>query len=212
MYKVYFNNFSRSEYAMHVPVFKVLFPSVPLKLCSSEELYETEFSPGDVVIVSCMSEENEALTSVFFLRARKCRIILYTERLPSVLFLAHVRKLDDVSLLFCPEDTDELVHCSCMVMDGKRFVSKSAQDERSTNSLGRLVDYDSLSELNRQLMFSVFEGLSLKETAALTGKSVPYVQTGLSRLKEKFGVLEKRELFVAMMKWIGVADRLSYAG
>ena len=61
-------------------------------------------------------------------------------------------------------------------------------------------------------MFSVFEGLSLKETAALTGKSVPYIQTGLSRLKEKFGVLEKRELFVAMMRWIGVSDRISQAG
>lgn len=209
---VYFTNFSRSEYEMHVPVFKVLFPSVPFRLYGSGELYENDFSHEDVVVVSCMAEENAALSSVFFLRAKKCRIIMYAERLPSVLFLTHVRKFEDVSLLFCPETNGELEHCARTVMGGKRYVSKAAQDERSTNSLGRFVDYDSLNELNRQLMFSVFEGLSLKETAALTGKSVPYIQTGLSRLKEKFGVLEKRELFVAMMRWIGVSDRISQAG
>ena len=212
MDKILFTNFSRSEYAMHVPVFKVLFPSVPFRLYGLEELYEKEVSDEDVVVVSCMAEENAALSSVFFLRARKCRVIMYAERPPSVLFLTHVRKFDDVSLLFCPESIEELEHCARTVMGGKRYVSKAAQNERSANSLGRFVDYDSLSELNRQLMFSVFEGLSLKETAALTGKSVTYIQTGLSRLKEKFSVLEKRELFVAMMRWIGVADRISQAG
>lgn len=212
MDKILFTNFSRSEYAMHVPVFKVLFPSVPFGHYGLEELYEKEVSDEDVVVVSCMAEENAALSSVFFLRARKCRVIMYAERPPSVLFLTHVRKFDDISLLFCPESIEELEHCARAVMGGKRYVSKVAQDDRNANSLGRFVDYYSLSELNRLLMFSVFEGLSLKETAALTGKSVTYIQTGLSRLKEKFSVLEKRELFVAMMRWIGVADRISQAG
>lgn len=109
-------------------------------------------------------------------------------------------------LLFpsCPESMDDVRECAACIARRARYVSKAAQDKRTVQALGKFLDYESLSELNRQMLFSVFEGLSLKETASLTGRSEKYVQTCLARLKGRFGVLEKRELFVAMMKWVAV--------
>lgn len=58
--------------------------------------------------------------------------------------------------------------------------------------------------MNSLLVFSVFEGLSLKETSALTGKSEQYVKTSIARIKERFGVLDRRELLVPLVKWISL--------
>lgn len=211
MDKVFVINFSPSEYAMHTTVLRVLFPSAPFEFCDNYSLYGKAISPDDRAVVACSADENLAMNAIFYLK-EKCHVTLYCERKPSVLFLNFVRKQECLSLLFCPESMDEVRRCSECIARGERYVSKAAQDKASAQSLRRFLDYDSLSDVNKSLVFSVFEGLSLKETATLTEKSVPYVQTSLSRLKEKFGVLEKRELFVAMMKWIGVSDRISQSG
>ena len=212
MEKVLFINFSPSEYAMHIPVFKALFPSSPFERCDSYSLYEKEISADSHALVSCITDESSAMGAIFYLKEKKCTVTLYCERKPSVLFLNFVQKQEDLSLLFCPESMDEVRRCGERIARGERYVSKAAQDKSGSLSLGRFLDYDSLSEVNKGLVFSVFEGLSLKETASLTKKSVPYVQTSLSRLKEKFRVLEKRELFLAMMKWIGVSDKIAQSG
>lgn len=212
MNKVLVINFSPSEYAMHTPVFKALFPSSPFEFCNNDALYDKEISSDDRAVVGCNADENSAMNAIFYLKEKRCPVTLFCERKPSVLFLNFVRKQEYLSLLLCPESIDEVRQCGECIARGNRYVSKVAQDNSSVRSLGRFLDYESLSEMNKELMFSVFEGLSLKETALLTRKSLPYVQTSLSRLKERFSVLEKRELFVAMMKWIGLSDRISQSG
>lgn len=197
---------------MHIPVFKALFPSSPFESCNGFSLYEKEISPECRAVVSCIADENSAMGAVFYLKEKGCHVTLYCERKPSVLFLNFVQRQEDLSLLFCPEGMEEVRRCGECIARGERYVSKAAQDRSAAASLGRFVSYDSLSDVNKTLLFSVFEGLSLKETSNLVGKSVPYVQTSLSRLKERFRVLERRELFLAMMKWIGASDKISQSG
>lgn len=212
MGKVLVINFSLSEFAMHTTVFKALFPSSPFEFCDNTALYGKEISADDRALIGCSADENSAMNAIFYLKGKRCSVTLYCERKPSVLFMNFVQKQEALSLLFCPESMDDVRRCGECIAHGERYVSKAAQEKSAVQSLGRFMNYDSLSEVNQKLVFSVFEGLSLKETASLTRKSVPYVQTTLSRLKERFGILEKRELFVAMMKWIGISERISQSG
>ena len=212
MKKVIAMNFSRSEYEMHVPVFRVLFPSLAVEFCDGSPMADGDFSRYGTVLISCMSDERKALETLLRIREEDAAVVLYSERLPSVLFLAFVQGLGDVSLLFCPRSMDDVRKCGESVLAGGRYVSPAAQDRKAVRELGRYVEYESMSELNKVLLFSVFEGLSLKETGSLTGKNTAYIQTCLSRLRERFGVLERRELFHAMIRWVSVGEALSQSG
>ena len=74
------------------------------------------------------------------------------------------------------------------------------------------LNLESLSETNRLLIFAIAEGLSLKEMQSLTGRKERYIQTCLHRLKERFNVLERRELFSALLKWLSLDVQEFQAG
>ena len=84
--------------------------------------------------------------------------------------------------------------------------------KNETELLGRFINLESLSETNRLLVFAIAEGLSLKEMQSLTGRKERYIQTCLHRLKERFNVLERRELFSALLKWLSLDVQEFQAG
>lgn len=107
---------------------------------------------------------------------------------------------------------EDIAHCAEFYTKGKRFVSKAVQRKNETELLGRFINLESLSETNRLLVFAIAEGLSLKEMQSLTGRKERYIQTCLHRLKERFNVLERRELFSALLKWLSLDVQEFQAG
>ena len=212
MSKLYIVNFSRSEYAMHIPVFRALCPSYASEYLKSHEVQGKEIKETDHVLIGCTADERKALEALLILREKKLHITLYSERPPTALFLCIVRKLDNVSLLFCPGSMEDIAHCAAFYTKGKRFVSKAAQRKNETELLGRFINLESLSETNRLLVFAIAEGLSLKVMQSLTGRKERYIQTCLHRLKERFNVLERRELFSALLKWLSLDVQEFQAG
>ncbi|MDD6961533.1 hypothetical protein [Treponema succinifaciens] len=204
MSKLYIVNFSRSEYAMHIPVFRVLCPSYASEYLESHKIKGKEIKETDQVLIGCTADERKALEALLILREKKLYITLYSERPPTALFLSIVRKLDNISLLFCPESMEDVAHCAEFCRIKKKFMSKSAQRKTETDLLGRFINIESLSETNRLLVFAIAEGLSLKEMQSLTRRKERYIQTCLHRLKERFNVLERRELFSALLKWLSL--------
>lgn len=187
---------------MHIPVFRVLCPSYASEYLESHKIKGKEIKETDQVLIGCTADERKALEALLILREKKLYITLYSERPPTALFLSIVRKLDNISLLFCPESMEDVAHCAEFCRIKKKFMSKSAQRKTETDLLGRFINIESLSETNRLLVFAIAEGLSLKEMQSLTGRKERYIQTCLHRLKERFNVLEKREFFSALLKWL----------
>ena len=89
---------------------------------------------------------------------------------------------------------------------------KNRPKKDETELLGKFVSLDSLNEMNRLLVFGIAEGLSLKEMQSLTGRGERYIQTCLQRLKKRFNVLERRELFTALIKWISLDAGAAHTG
>lgn len=197
---------------MHIPVFRVLCPSYASEYLESHEIKGKEIKETDQVLIGCTADERKALEALLILREKKLYITLYSERPPTALFLSIVRKLDNISLLFCPESMEDVAHCAEFCRIKKKFMSKSAQRKTETDLLGRFINIESLSETNRLLVFAIAEGLSLKEMQSLTGRKERYIQTCLHRLKEKFNVLERRELFSALLKWLSLDVQEFQAG
>lgn len=187
---------------MHIPVFRVLCPSYASEYLESHKIKGKEIKETDQVLIGCTADERKALEALLILREKKLYITLYSERPPTALFLSIVRKLDNISLLFCPESMEDVAHCAEFCRIKKKFMSKSAQRKTETDLLGRFINIESLSETNRLLVFAIAEGLSLKEMQSLTRRKERYIQTCLHRLKERFNVLEKREFFSALLKWL----------
>lgn len=212
MSKLYIVNFSSRSMQCIFLVFRVLCPSYASEYLASYEIQGKEIKENDHVLIGCAADERKALEALLILRQKKLHITLYSERPPTALFLCIVRKLDSISLLFCPESMEDIAHCAEFYTKGKRFVSKAAQRKNETNLLGRFVNMESLSETNRLLVFGIAEGLSLKEMQSLTGRKERYIQTCLHRLKERFNVLEKRELFSALLKWLSLDVQEFQAG
>ena len=77
-----------------------------------------EFSHFGAVLISCMAEERKALETLLRIREENAAVVLYSERLPSVLFLAFVQGLGDVSLLFCPRSMEDVRQCGESVLCG----------------------------------------------------------------------------------------------
>ena len=212
MNKLYVINFSRSEYAMHAPVFKALCPSCVAEHIESRGLQDREFSKTDSALIGCAADEKKALESLLLAKEKNLRATLYAEQKPSALFLSLAQGMENANLLICPESMDEARQCASFAEKGKRYVSKAAQRKDGTELLGKFVALDSLSELNRLLVFSIAEGLSLKEMQLLTGRGERYIQTCLQRLKKRFNVLERRELFTALIQWISLDAGAAHAG
>ena len=189
---------------MHIPVFRVLCPSYASEYLESHKIKGKEIKETDQVLIGCTADERKALEALLILREKKLYITLYSERPPTALFLSIVRKLDNISLLFCPESMEDVAHCAEFCRKKKKFMSKSAQRKTETDLLGRFINIESLSETNRLLVFAIAEGLSLKEMQSLTRRKERYIQTCLHRLKERFNVLERRELFSALLKWLSL--------
>lgn len=189
---------------MHIPVFRVLCPSYASEYLESHKIKGKEIKETDQVLIGCTADERKALEALLILREKKLHITLYSERPPTALFLSIVRKLDNISLLFCPESMEDVAHCAEFCRIKKKFMSKSAQRKTETDLLGRFINIESLSETNRLLVFAIAEGLSLKEMQSLTRRKERYIQTCLHRLKERFNVLERRELFSALLKWLSL--------
>ncbi len=189
---------------MHIPVFRVLCPSYASEYLESHKIKGKEIKETDQVLIGCTADERKALEALLILREKKLYITLYSERPPTALFLSIVRKLDNISLLFCPESMEDVAHCAEFCRIKKKFMSKSAQRKTETDLLGRFINIESLSETNRLLVFAIAEGLSLKEMQSLTRRKERYIQTCLHRLKERFNVLERRELFSALLKWLSL--------
>lgn len=189
---------------MHIPVFRVLCPSYASEYLESHKIKGKEIKETDQVLIGCTADERKALEALLILREKKLYITLYSERPPTALFLCIVRKLDNISLLFCPESMEDVAHCAEFCRIKKKFMSKSAQRKTETDLLGRFINIESLSETNRLLVFAIAEGLSLKEMQSLTRRKERYIQTCLHRLKERFNVLERRELFSALLKWLSL--------
>ena len=189
---------------MHIPVFRVLCPSYASEYLESHKIKGKEIKETDQVLIGCTADERKALEALLILREKKLYITLYSERPPTALFISIVRKLDNISLLFCPESMEDVAHCAEFCRIKKKFMSKSAQRKTETDLLGRFINIESLSETNRLLVFAIAEGLSLKEMQSLTRRKERYIQTCLHRLKERFNVLERRELFSALLKWLSL--------
>ncbi len=189
---------------MHIPVFRVLCPSYASEYLESHKIKGKEIKETDQVLIGCTADERKALEALLILREKKLYITLYSERPPTALFLSIVRKLDNISLLFCPESMEDVAHCAEFCRIKKKFMSKAAQRKTETDLLGRFINIESLSETNRLLVFAIAEGLSLKEMQSLTRRKERYIQTCLHRLKERFNVLERRELFSALLKWLSL--------
>lgn len=189
---------------MHIPVFRVLCPSYASEYLESHKIKGKEIKETDQVLIGCTADERKALEALLILREKKLYITLYSERPPTALFLSIVRKLDNISLFFCPESMEDVAHCAEFCRIKKKFMSKSAQRKTETDLLGRFINIESLSETNRLLVFAIAEGLSLKEMQSLTRRKERYIQTCLHRLKERFNVLERRELFSALLKWLSL--------
>ena len=197
---------------MHIPVFRVLCPSYASEYLESHKIKGKEIKETDQVLIGCTADERKALEALLILREKKLYITLYSERPPTALFLSIVRKLDNISLLFCPESMEDVAHCAEFCRIKKKFMSKSAQRKTETDLLGRFINIESLSETNRLLVFAIAEGLSLKEMQSLTRRKERYIQTCLHRLKERFNVLERRELFSALLKWLSLDAQDFQAG
>ena len=197
---------------MHIPVFRVLCPSYASEYLESHKIKGKEIKETDQVLIGCTADERKALEALLILREKKLYITLYSERPPTALFLSIVRKLDNISLLFCPESMEDVAHCAEFCRIKKKFMSKSAQRKTETDLLGRFINIESLSETNRLLVFAIAEGLSLKEMQSLTRRKERYIQTCLHRLKERFNVLERRELFSALLKWLSLDVQEFQAG
>lgn len=212
MGKLYVINFSRSEYAMHASLFKALCPSCAAEYIESRDLQDKEFSKTDCALIGCAFDEKKALESLLLAKEKNLRTTLYAERKPSALFLGIAQRMENAHLLVCPESIDEARQCASFPEKGKRYVSKAAQRKDETELLGKFVSLESLSEMNRLLVFAIAEGLSLKEMQALTGRGERYIQTCLQRLKKRFNVLERRELFTALIKWISLDAGASHTG
>ena len=212
MNKLYVINFSRSEYAMHASLFKALCPSCVSEHIEKCGLQDKEFSKTDCALIGCAADEKNALESLLLAKEKNLRATLYAERKPSALFLSIVQGMENSNLLICPESVDEARQCACFSEKGKRYVSKAAQRKDETGLLGKFVSLDSLSEMNRLLVFGIAEGLSLKEMQSLTGRGERYIQTCLQRLKKRFNVLERRELFTALIKWISLDAGAPHTG
>lgn len=204
MKRIIITNFSRSEYAMHIPVFKALAPLSMAEFTETWQVKDKEINGNDLVLVGCMAEERKALEVLLLLEDMECAKILYCERQPSPLFLLLMQKMQSVSLLVSPENMEEIQKCSQAVLKNRRYISKAGQDTQTAESLGRSLDYSSLNRINRLLVYGIFEGVSLKEFSVMTGKSESYIKTSIARLKERFSVLERRELFVSLIKWISL--------
>lgn len=192
---------------MHAPVFKALFPAKAARYAGDSIFYKEEIVPHSSALVGCMAGEHKALEITLALKDKSCRPIVYSESPPSPFFLHLVQRMEDVSILFCPESMDEVRLCGEKTESGERYVSKAGQDKKAARELGQFIDLDSLSEMNTLLVFSIFEGLSIKEISSLTGRSESYVKTCLFRLKDRFKVLEKRELLVSLAKWISLGQK-----
>lgn len=189
---------------MHAPVFKALSPAKIAKYAADSIFYKENIVENSFALVGCMCGERKALEILIALKEKHCRPVLYSERKPSPVFLYLARQMDEVSLLLCPESMEDVARCGKSTESGVRYISKAGQDKREIDALGQFIRLDSLSQMNSLLVFSIFEGLSLKETSTLTGKSEKYVKTGLARIKEKFRILDRRELLVALAKWISL--------
>ena len=129
---------------MHIPVFRPLCPSYASEYLKSHEVQGKEIKETDHVLIGCTADERKALEALLILREKKLHITLYSERPPTALFLCIVRKLDNVSLLFCPESMEDIAHCAEFYTKGKRFVSKAAQRKNETELLGRFINLESL--------------------------------------------------------------------
>lgn len=197
---------------MHAPVFKALFPAKAARYAGDSIFYKEEIVPRSSALVGCMAGEHKALEIILALKDKSCRPIVYSESPPSLFFLHLVQRMDDVSILLCPESMDEVRLCGKKTESGERYVSKAGQDKKAMRELGQFIDLESLSEMNSLLVFSIFEGLSIKEISSLTGRSESYVKTCLFRLKDRFNVLEKRELLVSLSKWISLGQQSGGSG
>lgn len=93
---------------MHIPVFRALCPSYASEYLKSHEVQGKEIKETDHVLIGCTADERKALEALLILREKKLHITLYSERPPTALFLCIVRKLDNVSLLFCPESMEDI--------------------------------------------------------------------------------------------------------
>lgn len=56
MSKLYIVNFSRSEYAMHIPVFRALCPSYASEYLKSHEVQGKEIKETDHVLIGCTAD------------------------------------------------------------------------------------------------------------------------------------------------------------
>ena len=120
---------------MHIPVFRVLCPSYASEYLESHKIKGKEIKETDQVLIGCTADERKALEALLILREKKLYITLYSERPPTALFLSIVRKLDNISLLFCPESMEDVAHCAEFCRIKKKFMSKSAQRKTETDLL-----------------------------------------------------------------------------
>lgn len=97
---------------MHIPMFRGLCPSYASEYLASYEIQGKEIKENDHVLIGCAADERKTLESLLILRQKKLHITLYSERPPTALFLCIVRKLDTISLLFCPESMEDIAHCA----------------------------------------------------------------------------------------------------
>lgn len=115
---------------MHIPVFRALCPSYASEYLKSHEVQGKEIKETDHVLIGCTADERKALEALLILREKKLHITLYSERPPTALFLCIVRKLDNVSLLFCPESMEDIAPLRRVLHKRKKICIKGGPKKK----------------------------------------------------------------------------------
>lgn len=60
---------------MHIPVFKILFPSSQLHYQNVMELYESDIDSAETAVISCMADETKAMNALYYLNVLRTGMI-----------------------------------------------------------------------------------------------------------------------------------------